>query len=568
MFSSLLALGLLSSPTAMAAGGDVLFSAGGGWIWMDQSEDLNSTWVTSVRLGQGLGEHFFVEAQTTYGQGRSRISWEDISGDSVGNYIYHTYSPRIEALVNLAPDFALQPTFGIGGGAIYKEVWADRNVTEIVQNEEWFGNHKNPDFDVLFSAGPGFFLHLFGPINLRTDFRFIMTAGGEAEAATDGPDTHAHWEIVSGLTFKASWFTRDTDEDGIPDNEDVCPNEPEDYDTFEDEEGCPDVDNDQDNIPDTEDQCMHQPEDFDGFEDRDGCPELDNDQDGFMDSEDSCPNQREDQDGFEDDDGCPEGDNDDDGIADLDDRCPTQKEDIDGFEDDDGCPDVDNDGDQILDVNDACPNAAEDSDGFDDDDGCPEGDNDGDGIADLDDQCPSQVEDLDGFEDTDGCPDADNDGDQILDVEDQCPNQAEVINNIEDDDGCPDEIPAELRRFTGVIHGINFRTNSDELKLTSLPLLDEAATVLINYPGIQMEVQGHTDSDGPDEYNLDLSARRAGSVVNYLIDRGVSAEHLTWVGYGETRPLYPNNSEEEKEANRRVEFHMTNQDELLNGYDE
>jgi outer membrane protein OmpA-like peptidoglycan-associated protein len=56
--------------------------------------------------------------------------------------------------------------------------------------------------------------------------------------------------------------------------------------------------------------------------------------------------------------------------------------------------------------------------------------------------------------------------------------------------------------------------------------------------------------------------------VNYLIDQGVPAEHLTWVGYGETRPLYPNNSEEEKEANRRVEFHITNQDELLNGYGE
>jgi OOP family OmpA-OmpF porin len=92
--------------------------------------------------------------------------------------------------------------------------------------------------------------------------------------------------------------------------------------------------------------------------------------------------------------------------------------------------------------------------------------------------------------------------------------------------------------------------------LTSLPLLDDAASVLVEYPSIELEVQGHTDSDGDNEHNLDLSARRAKAVVEYIVSQGVAPERLSWVGYGEDRPLYPNNTEEEKEANRRVEFHL------------
>ncbi len=81
----------------------------------------------------------------------------------------------------------------------------------------------------------------------------------------------------------------DTDGDGIPDDVDKCPEEPEDFDGFEDEDGCPDPDNDGDGIPDDVDECPDQPEDFDGFEDEDGCPDLDNDRDAVPDAEDKCP---------------------------------------------------------------------------------------------------------------------------------------------------------------------------------------------------------------------------------------------------------------------------------------
>jgi outer membrane protein OmpA-like peptidoglycan-associated protein len=131
----------------------------------------------------------------------------------------------------------------------------------------------------------------------------------------------------------------DADGDGIPDSKDKCPNEPEDFDMFEDTDGCPDLDNDHDGIPDAQDKCPLDPEDKDGFQDADGCPDPDNDGDGIPDVRDKCPNEPEDKDGFEDFDGCPDPDNDKDGIPDVKDKCPNEPETINGFQDDDGCPD-------------------------------------------------------------------------------------------------------------------------------------------------------------------------------------------------------------------------------------
>jgi OOP family OmpA-OmpF porin len=116
----------------------------------------------------------------------------------------------------------------------------------------------------------------------------------------------------------------DQDGDGILDDVDKCPTEPEDLDSFEDADGCPDLDNDKDGIADKIDTCPNDPEDVDKFEDDDGCPDLDNDQDGLADTVDSCPIEAEDKDGFEDDDGCPDLDNDKDTFADTVDKCPLE----------------------------------------------------------------------------------------------------------------------------------------------------------------------------------------------------------------------------------------------------
>ncbi len=128
----------------------------------------------------------------------------------------------------------------------------------------------------------------------------------------------------------------DSDKDGLTDDIDKCPQEPEDKDNFEDEDGCPESDNDKDGLADGIDRCPLDPEDKDAFEDDDGCPDKDNDNDGLSDPNDACPNEAEDKDGFEDDDGCPDTDNDKDKVPDYPqpiDKCPN-----DPASTPDGCP--------------------------------------------------------------------------------------------------------------------------------------------------------------------------------------------------------------------------------------
>ena len=115
----------------------------------------------------------------------------------------------------------------------------------------------------------------------------------------------------------------DRDGDGIADSFDQCPDKRENYNGFEDSDGCPDdPDTDGDGVPDSRDACMLEPEDKDGYLDEDGCPDLDNDADGIPDAQDKCPMKPEDPDGFQDDDGCPDPDNDFDTVPDVEDQCP------------------------------------------------------------------------------------------------------------------------------------------------------------------------------------------------------------------------------------------------------
>jgi OOP family OmpA-OmpF porin len=175
--------------------------------------------------------------------------------------------------------------------------------------------------------------------------------------------------FFAGIVFEPG--AGDRDGDGYKDDVDKCPDDPEDFDDFEDEDGCPDLDNDKDGIPDTMDKCPNEP----GPRENDGCPYHkvhDRDGDGIPDDVDKCPDQPEDFDKFQDEDGCPDLDNDQDGIPDRLDLCPNDPEDKDNFEDEDGCPDPDNDHDRILDVNDKCPNEPETYNGFEDEDGCPD----------------------------------------------------------------------------------------------------------------------------------------------------------------------------------------------------
>jgi len=113
-------------------------------------------------------------------------------------------------------------------------------------------------------------------------------------------------------------------------------------------------DRDEDGLLDDDDRCPKEPEDFDGFEDEDGCPDPDNDGDGILDADDRSPNEAEDLDGFEDEDGIPDYDNDGDGVPDVDDKCSNEP----GVAVTKGCPDPDTDEDGVPDRIDNCPNEA------------------------------------------------------------------------------------------------------------------------------------------------------------------------------------------------------------------
>jgi len=154
----------------------------------------------------------------------------------------------------------------------------------------------------------------------------------------------------------------------------------------------------------------------------------------------------------------------------------------------------------------------------------------------------------------DDFPDRDHDG--IRDDLDKCPDEPETYNGYQDEDGCPDsDIVTDAGSELVVLRSIDFEFDSAKLAPTAAPVLDAVAFTLVNNPDIGLvEVAGHTDERGDDAYNLELSERRAASVVAYLAAHGVARSRLDPHGYGETRPLDRGHDEAAWAKNRRVEF--------------
>jgi outer membrane protein OmpA-like peptidoglycan-associated protein len=284
----------------------------------------------------------------------------------------------------------------------------------------------------------------------------------------------------------------------------------------------------------------------------------DPDHDGIFYNLDRCPNQAEDKDGYQDTDGCPDPDNDGDGQVDLVDKCPNEPETKNGFQDDDGCPDVaDSDGDGIADDKDKCPKEAEDKDGFQDDDGCPDPDNDDDKVLDVDDKCPMEP----GPAANHGCPDKDTDGDGVVDREDNCPDEPGPAKNH----GCKEKQLAVItEKGIDILDVVYFDTSKDVIQKRSYKLLDNVAQVINAHPQAgKFRVEGHTDDRGENLANLDLSQRRAQAVVTYLVGKGVPAERLQAVGFGETKPIADNKTKAGRAKNRRVEFKIIGKDDAI-----
>lgn len=285
-------------------------------------------------------------------------------------------------------------------------------------------------------------------------------------------------------------------------------------------------DSDGDGIADWKDSCPAQA----GIALFDGCPDTDND--GIQDAYDDCPTQA----GLEIFNGCPDGDGD--GVMDKEDRCPTDF----GLAQFNGCPDDDKDG--IPNIKDDCPKEA----GLAKFSGCP--DYDGDGIMDKEDRCPRER----GPIELQGCPDVDGDG--IADIDDKCPDKPGPKST----GGCPvitEEKKQEIvTKINIAARAIQFETASDKIKTSSHPELDNIVNLMNLYPETKWSIEGHTDNQGNDASNLDLSNRRAASVKKYFTDKGIDATRLQSQGFGETVPIDDNKTASGRAQNRRVEIKL------------
>lgn len=182
-------------------------------------------------------------------------------------------------------------------------------------------------------------------------------------------------------------------------------------------------------------------------------------------------------------------------------------------------------------------------------------DSDGDGVLDKDDRCRNEPEDKDGFQDDDGCPDPDNDHDGIPDEQDECPE----LSGDTAHDGCPEKTYVKIEDGKVYIFGkVQFNAGSAKIDRRSEPLLDQIAQALNANPNVgTVVIEGHTDNVGGTALNLRLSEERSNAVREALIRRNVDGGRLAVHGYGESRPLAPNDAPAGRAKNRRVEFVIT-----------
>ena len=263
----------------------------------------------------------------------------------------------------------------------------------------------------------------------------------------------------------------------------------------------------------------------------------DSDMDGVSDKKDKCPNTPA---GVAvDENGCPL-DTDGDGVADYLDDCPTEA----GLTSLKGCPDRDKDG--IADKDDACPDVF----GLASLKGCP--DTDGDGVTDNDDKCPNTPK---GWKvDASGCP-IDTDKDGLFDEEDDCP----TVAGPKENKGCPvkeltaEEIEAQKMK----VEPVYFDFDKANYIAIEKAKIDKLVTLLKENSNYNVNITGHADSKGEDNYNINLSKRRIASVVKAITAGGIKKNRiLSTKPLGESSPAATNDTEEGRALNRRVEFEV------------
>ena len=171
----------------------------------------------------------------------------------------------------------------------------------------------------------------------------------------------------------------------------------------------------------------------------------------------------------------------------------------------------------------------------------PPSDEDNDGVPDTDDKCPGSKSLP---VDSNGCEN-DGDSDGVPDALDLCPTTP--IGATVDAKGCSNALVS--------LKGVHFKFDSANLTSEAKSILDGALSAIQSNASQNLQVEGHTDSTGSELYNQDLSERRAQSVVDYLVSKGVNSSRLTAKGFGESSPVSSNDTSESRAQNRRVEIY-------------
>ena len=330
LFSACVALGLLSvSPVANAERSAEIGGFIGAHIFNDDSElgvtdasnadSLENSFAFGIRAAYALVGQLDLEAELA-------IITPTTSRDS--NVDVVALGWRAHALYHVL-DGKFRPFVLLGAGG----------MTSSPEDDAVFLT----DTDFVIHTGIGAKYDIQDSWGVRLDARLLFPPSSASEFVTVDGEVFLGLYKTFGLDEKAPVAEpQDRDGDGVLDSDDACPDE-----AASTADGCPEKvvpaagpnDADNDGVSDDVDQCINEAEDMDQFQDEDGCPDLDNDSDGIADANDKCANEAEDKDGFEDEDGCPDPDNDKDGVLDADDKCPGELETQNGYQDTDGCAD-------------------------------------------------------------------------------------------------------------------------------------------------------------------------------------------------------------------------------------
>jgi outer membrane protein OmpA-like peptidoglycan-associated protein len=448
-----------------------------------------------VRLGGTYGEEFTIATGIRFwaptgktaayaGDGEWRGAQSLLFAGQIGPFVYagkFAYSVRYREVSFIDSSIGSNEfLYGLSAGA---KVAGNR----LVVGPELFGS-TSVDHAFTKRATP-IELMLGAHAALGAGFRAMAGIGTGVTNAYTSPDIR----VLFGLEFFLPYEPHDRDKDGIPDEDDACPDQAGKPSDDPKKNGCPDnvapPDRDKDGIIDRDDACIDVPGVKTNDPKTNGCP-PDKDGDGVYDADDACV-------------------------------------DVPGVKTDDpktnGCP-PDKDGDGIPDSEDACPNEP--------------------GIRTDDPK-------------TNGCPDTDRDKDGIVNAEDACPDEPGPRDPDPKRNGCPKafiragkiEILDQVKFMTGSAKIVPGKDSDD--------ILQAVFTILTQHPEIKkVRVEGHTDNKGSAALNKKLSKDRAASVVKWLVAHAIEPARLTSQGFGPERPIGDNKTEEGRKQNRRVEFHI------------